>query len=142
MESIFVIFRPIRIIFINAKRASLAVVFTTVFIDLMGFGILIPILPAFASRNLGISDTEIGIIVAIYSFMQFVFNPILGRLSDKIGRRPIIVSMLLITSASYLVFSIADSFLLLFLSRMIAGLGGNNISVAQAYIADITSKKR
>lgn len=123
------------------KKASLIVVFTTVFIDLMGFGILIPILPAFASRNLGITDTEIGIIVAAYSFMQFIFNPILGKISDRIGRRPIILSTLLITAISYLIFSIADSFFLLLLSRMFAGLGGSNISVAQAYIADITSKQ-
>ncbi len=105
----------------------------------MGFGILIPILPTFASKLLGISDFGIGVIVASFSFMQFVFNPILGKLSDRYGRRPFIVGSLLLTSSSYIIFSYADSFFLLLLSRMLGGIGGSNISVAQAYIADITS---
>ena len=122
------------------KQASLSIIFATVFIDLMGFGILIPILPTFASTNLGISDFSIGIIVAVYSFNQFVFNPILGRLSDRIGRRPVIILTLMTTGISYLIFSIADSFFILLVSRLLAGFGGSNIGVAQAYIADITEK--
>ncbi len=120
------------------SRPSLAVIFLTVFIDLMGFGILIPILPTFASKELGVSDFGIGIVVASFSFMQFLFNPILGKLSDKYGRRPFIVGSLLLTSTSYIIFSYANSFFLLLLSRMLGGIGGSNISVAQAYIADIT----
>ncbi len=123
------------------KKASLSIIFATVFIDLLGFGILIPILPIFASKQLHISDFEIGMIVAIFSLIQFLFNPILGKVSDKIGRRPIIVTTLLITASSYILFSFAHSFLLLFLSRMLAGFGGSNIGVAQAYIADITTKE-
>lgn len=123
------------------NKASLTIIFATVFIDLMGFGILIPILPTFASKELGISDFSIGLIVAIYSLMQFFFNPVLGKLSDRIGRRPLILITLLLTAVSYTIFSFATSFLILFLSRMLAGLGGSNISVAQAYIADITSKE-
>lgn len=123
------------------KKASLSVIFLTVFIDLMGFGILIPILPTFASKELGISDFEIGTLIAIYSLVQFLFNPVLGKISDRIGRRPIILISLLLTSASYIMFSFADSFLLLFLSRLLAGFGGSNIGVAQAYIADITTKE-
>jgi len=123
------------------NKASLSIIFVTVFIDLMGFGILIPILPTFASKELGISDFSIGIIVAVYSLMQFVFNPVLGKLSDRIGRRPLILITLLITAISYSIFSFATSFLILFISRMLAGLGGSNISVAQAYIADITTKE-
>ncbi len=123
------------------KKASLSIIFATVFIDLMGFGILIPILPTFASTKLGISDFNIGIIVAMYSFNQFIFNPVLGRLSDRIGRRPVIIVTLMITGFSYLIFSVADSFLILLLSRMLAGFGGSNIGVAQAYIADITEKE-
>ena len=72
-------------------KASLTIIFITVFIDLLGFGLLIPILPTFASKALAISDFEIGIIVASFSFMQFIFNPIIGSYSDKIGRRPIIL---------------------------------------------------
>ena len=122
-------------------KASLSVIFATVFIDLMGFGILIPILPTFASKDLNISDFGIGTIVAVYSLVQFLFNPILGRLSDRLGRRPIILISLLTTAVSYLIFSAAHSFFLLFFSRMLAGFGGSNIGVAQAYIADITTKK-
>jgi len=123
------------------NKASLTVIFITIFIDLMGFGILIPILPTFASKQLGISDFGIGSIVAIYSLMQFFFNPIMGRISDRYGRRPIILITQLMTAASYVIFSFSNSFILLFFSRMLAGLGGSNIGVAQAYIADITSKE-
>ncbi len=122
------------------SKSALTIIFITVFIDLMGFGILIPILPTFASKELHISDFGIGVIVASFSFMQFIFNPIFGRISDKIGRKPIIVLSLLITSLSYLWFSFADSFIILLLSRMLAGFGGSNISVAQAYIADVTDE--
>jgi len=122
-------------------KASLSIIFLTVFIDLLGFGLLIPILPTFASKQLAISDFEIGIIVAAYSFMQFIFNPIIGSYSDRVGRRPIIIITLLITALSYLVFSFANTFIVLLASRMIGGFGGSNIAVAQAYIADITSEK-
>lgn len=122
-------------------KASLSIIFITVFIDLLGFGLLIPILPTFASKELAITDFEIGIIVASFSFMQFIFNPIIGSYSDKVGRRPIILASLLITSISYIVFSFATSFLILLFSRMLAGFGGSNIAVAQAYIADVTTEK-
>ncbi|PKL82038.1 MAG: tetracycline resistance MFS efflux pump [Ignavibacteriae bacterium HGW-Ignavibacteriae-3] len=123
------------------NKASLGIIFLTIFIDLMGFGILIPILPTFASKDLGISDFGIGAIVAIYSLMQFVFNPMFGRLSDRIGRRPVILFTQLLTATSYIIFAFSNSFALLFFSRMLGGLGGSNIGVAQAYIADITSKE-
>ncbi len=123
------------------NKKTLSIIFITVFIDLLGFGVLIPILPTFATKEIGISEFQIGVIVAIFSLMQFIFNPILGSLSDKIGRKLIIVSSLLLTSFSYLIFSITDSFFLLIISRMLAGIGGSNIGVAQAYIADITTKE-
>ncbi|MEW6702526.1 MAG: MFS transporter [Bacteroidota bacterium] len=125
---------------VNRNKASLGVIFLTIFIDLMGFGILIPILPAFALR-LNISDFGIGIIVAIFSLMQFFFNPILGRLSDRVGRRPLILITQLLSAISYLIFSFSASFAVLFFSRLLGGLGGSNIGVAQAYIADITTKE-
>lgn len=121
------------------KNKSLLIIFFTVFVDLLGFGIVIPIIPNFASHELQVSDTNIGIIIAIYSFIQFLFNPVVGKLSDKFGRRPVIISTLLISSFAYMMFSIADSFWILFLSRAIAGLGGSNLGAAQAYIADVTS---
>ncbi len=122
-------------------KASLSIIFITVFIDLLGFGLLIPILPTFASKELFISDFEIGIIVAAFSFMQFIFNPIIGSLSDKYGRRPIILITLLLTSISYIIFSFSTTFTILLFSRILGGFGGSNIAVAQAYIADVTSEK-
>lgn len=123
------------------KKASLTVIFLTVFINLMGFGILIPILPTFATKELGIFDFEIGIVIAIYSLVQFLFNPLLGKLSDRIGRRPVILVSLLLTVISYILFSFSTTFTILLLSRIIAGFGGSNIGVAQAYIADVTTKE-
>lgn len=123
----------------KSKKASLSVIFITVFIDLLGFGIMIPLLPTFGTKVLGISNFQIGLAIAVYSLMQFLFNPIMGRLSDKYGRRPIVLVSLSMTVASYLLFSVTDSFFLLMLSRTLAGLGGSNIGAAQAYIADITT---
>ncbi len=123
------------------KKASLSIIFFTVFIDLLGFGILIPILPLYATQKLNISDFEIGVIIASFSFVQFLFNPVLGKLSDKIGRRPLIISTLFLTALSYLLFTFSHNFWLLLLSRLIAGFGGSNIGVAQAYIADVTTKE-
>lgn len=123
------------------SKASLSIIFLTIFIDLMGFGILIPILPTFASKQLGATDFEIGIVVAVFSLMQFFFNPILGKLSDRIGRRPVILSTQFLTIISYLIFAFTHSLGLLIASRMLAGIGGSNIGVAQAYIADITTKE-
>ncbi|PIQ09404.1 MAG: tetracycline resistance MFS efflux pump [Ignavibacteriales bacterium CG18_big_fil_WC_8_21_14_2_50_31_20] len=123
------------------NKKALFIIFITIFIDLLGFGILIPILPTFASSQIGISDFGIGVLVAIYSLIQFLFNPIVGKLSDRIGRRPVILISLLLTSASYIIFSFSTTFLLIFLSRVLAGLGGSNIGTAQAYIADITDKE-
>jgi len=123
------------------KKTPLFIIFITVFIDLLGFGIVIPILPTFASNELGISDWGIGIIIAIYSLMQFVFNPVLGKLSDKYGRKKIIVNTLLVTALSYMLFSFSVNFILLFTARLLAGIGGSNIGAAQAYIADVTTEK-
>ncbi|MCF6268366.1 MAG: MFS transporter [Melioribacteraceae bacterium] len=122
------------------NKKALTIIFLTVFIDLLGFGILIPILPTFASGEIGISDFGIGVIIAIYSLTQFLFNPIIGRISDRVGRRPVILVTLLITSLSYIVFSFSTTFMILFASRLLAGIGGSNIGAAQAYIADITDK--
>jgi DHA1 family tetracycline resistance protein-like MFS transporter len=124
----------------NKNKASLSVIFVTIFIDLMGFGIIIPLLPGFALK-IGMSDFQIGMTVAIFSLMQFLFNPVLGKISDKIGRRPLILITQLISVIAYIIFGFSNSFLLLFISRMIAGIGGSNIAVAQAYIADITTKE-
>lgn len=121
------------------ESTALTLIFLTVFIDLLGFGLLIPILPAFGLKVLNIDETSIGIVISSYSFIQFIFNPIFGKISDKRGRKPVIVFCLLLNAIGYLLFSITNSFLLLLLSRIIAGIGGSSISVAQAYIADVTT---
>lgn len=115
------------------------ILFITVFVDLLGFGIVIPLLPMFAVR-LGISFVGIGAIMAIYSLAQFIFAPILGRVSDRIGRRPVIMLGLFGSSVGYLIYGFAGSFAGLFLSRAVHGMCAATISTAQAYIADTTDE--
>jgi multidrug resistance protein len=123
------------------KKTPLLLIFLTVFIDLLGFGILIPILPTFATKELGLEEAAIGIVIAIYSLTQLFFNPLFGKLSDKYGRRPVIVVSLLLNASGYILFSFTHSYLMLLLSRIIAGIGGSSIGVAQAYIADVTTRE-
>jgi len=125
----------------SKNRSSLSLIFTVVFVDLLGFGILIPILPTFAVKVLHVQESAIGIVIAIYSLVQFIFNPILGSLSDKHGRRNIILITLLLNAAGYIIFALTNSFAMLLISRVIAGVGGSSIGVAQAYIADVTTKE-
>jgi len=126
------------------RKPSLLVVFLTVFIDLIGFGIVVPLVPIF-SRHYGASGWVIGAIIASFSAMQFVFSPIWGRLSDRHGRRPILLISTAGAALSYVLFAIGSGFenhsaalWTLLVSRVFAGICGGNITVAQAYIADIT----
>jgi MFS family permease len=135
----------------NGTRRALAVVIAIVFIDLLGFGVVIPILP-FYVRSFGVSDVFIGLLAASYSIMQFLFAPILGRLSDQRGRRPVIMLSLVGSVLAWTVFGLAGEIGVLFgtvlavstlfSSRMLAGAMGGNIATAQAYIADITPPQR
>ena len=120
------------------RRASLLVLFLTVFIDLIGFGMVIPFLSYYA-REYGASGLAVGAVVGIYSIMQFFFAPVWGRLSDRVGRRPILLVSLVASTTGYLLFAFSHSLTVLFASRVIAGIGGANIGTAQAYIADSTS---
>ncbi|MEO8380916.1 MAG: MFS transporter [Acidobacteriota bacterium] len=120
------------------RRASLLVLFLTVFIDLIGFGMVIPFLSYYA-REYGASGLAVGSVVGIYSIMQFFFAPVWGRLSDRVGRRPILLVSLTASTIGYLLFAFTHSLSVLFLSRVIAGIGGANIGTAQAYIADSTT---
>jgi MFS transporter, DHA1 family, tetracycline resistance protein len=122
------------------KKTSLAVLFLTVFIDLIGFGMVIPFL-SFYAREYGANGTTVGMVVGIYSIMQFFFAPVWGRLSDRIGRRPVILISLTASCIGYFLFAFSRSLTLLFLSRIIAGAGGANIGTAQAYIADKTTSE-
>ena len=125
------------------KKPSLLIIFLTVFIDLIGFGLILPLLPIYA-KELGSSRFMIGALMSVYSLMQFAFAPIWGRLSDRIGRRPVLLVSTAGASVSYAIFAVAAGFqgttalALLFGSRMFAGICGANLTVAQAYIADIT----
>lgn len=112
----------------------------TVFVDLVGFGIIIPLLP-FYTASLGAGPTALGVLVASFSIMQFIFAPVMGGLSDRFGRRPIILVSLVGSFAGYLAFALADSLPMLFVSRITAGVASSNLSVAQAYIADTTQPK-
>jgi DHA1 family tetracycline resistance protein-like MFS transporter len=124
------------------KRSPLLVIFVTVFIDLVGFGIVIPVLPYYAEgTRFGATPREVGLLFASYSVMQLIFSPVLGRLSDKYGRRPILLISLLGTSIGFLILGFATTLLMLFIGRIIDGISGGNISTAQAYIADVTTKE-
>ncbi|MBI4343406.1 MAG: MFS transporter [Candidatus Omnitrophica bacterium] len=118
-------------------RSPLAVIFLTVFIDLVGFGIVIPVLPLYAQR-FGASPLVIGLLLGIYSAMQCLAAPLLGRLSDRVGRRPVLLLSILGTSLGFLLMGLAHTLQLLFIARVIDGITGGNISTAQAYIADVT----
>jgi MFS family permease len=118
-------------------RGPLLAVFLTVFIDLLGFGIVIPLLPIYSKAH-GASDLALGLLFASFSAMQLVFAPLWGRISDRMGRRRVLLIGLAGTSCSYLLFGLADSMTMLFVSRMLAGFFGANVPIAQAYIADVT----
>ena len=118
--------------------SPLVIIFVTVFIDLLGFGIIIPLLPFYA-ESFGANAFTIGLLGTSYSLMQFAFSPIWGRWSDRIGRRPIILVGLLGSCLSYVTMALAGSLVLLFAARIIGGIAGANIPTAQAYIADITT---
>jgi multidrug resistance protein len=122
------------------RRDVPRIVFLTVFIDLVGFGIVIPLLPLYAERYRP-SPMAFGLLMASYSAMQFVFAPILGRLSDRYGRRPVLIVSLLGTAIGYLVFAFARSLGALFFSRLLDGATGGNIATAQAVIADTTTRE-
>lgn len=122
---------------IENPRRALAVVFAIVFVDLLGFGILIPIIPLYA-ESFGANELVVGLLLASYSITQFVFAPILGRLSDERGRRPILLLSLIGSTLAWTMFGLAGSLLVLFVARLLAGAMGGNIATAQAYIADIT----
>ena len=123
----------------NKKQVSL--IFLAIFIDMIGFGIVIPILP-FAAENFGADGFMLGIFVASFSLMQFIFSPLWGMLSDKVGRRPVILVGLLGSSLSFLVFGLSTNLFVLFASRILSGIfTAATLPTVQAYMADITSDK-
>lgn len=125
----------------NRQRSSLPIILFTVFLDLIGFGIVIPILPLYAEK-FHASPFQIGALVGAYSAMTFVFAPILGRISDRVGRRPVLLYSLIGSAIGFFVMGSAHALWLLFVARIIDGISGGNIGTAQAYIADITPDEK
>src|ERR1700741_2130509 len=100
------------------KKAAIPVLFLTIFIDLLGFGIVFPLLPGYA-KELEIKDAYIGILMGSFAFVQFFAAPFWGGLSDKIGRRPVILISTLISMISYFVFGFANTFAIILMSRIL-----------------------
>jgi len=125
------------------RKSALLVVFLTVFIDLLGFGIVLPLLPIYAKEfTLDSSGIVLGLLMASFSAMQFLFAPVWGRLSDHIGRRPVLLIGLTGSVIFYTLFGLATawcSLFWMFISRIGAGVAGATIPTAQAYIADVTT---
>jgi MFS transporter, DHA1 family, tetracycline resistance protein len=117
--------------------SPLAIIFLTIFVNLVGFGIIIPLLPFYA-ETFGASPLAIGLLFASFSLSQLVASPILGDLSDRWGRRPVLIFSLLGTVLSFVMLALAKNLPMLFAARIVDGLSGGNITTARAYIADIT----
>jgi DHA1 family tetracycline resistance protein-like MFS transporter len=119
------------------KKSPLASILAIVFIDLIGFGMIIPILPLYAQRFQA-TEWQIGLLLASYSFMQFLASPILGWFSDRYGRKPVLLCSLIGSATGYILMADANSLTMLFLARILAGVAGASVGTASAYIADIT----
>lgn len=124
----------------NKEKYQIAIIWVTIFLDLMGVTLIIPFINEFVEQ-LGGDERHAGFLLASYALMQFIFAPVLGKISDKYGRRPILLFGMIGAFFAFLIFGFATQLWLLFASRMLAGLSNANISVAQAYIADITTKE-
>ena len=120
------------------RKSPLLILFVAVFLDLLGFGMVLPLLPYYAVR-FGADAFAVGALLAAYSLAQLIFSPVWGGLSDRIGRRPVLIGSLFASAASLVAFGLANSLALLFASRVLAGVASATIGVAQAYIADATT---
>lgn len=121
-------------------RPALPVLFSVVVVDLIGFGIVMPILPFYA-RELSADGSELGLLLTAWAAAQFVFAPVWGRLSDRIGRRPVLLLTVAGTSASLFLLAVSTSLAGMLVARVLAGVFAANISVASAYISDVTSEQ-
>lgn len=122
------------------QNRRLFAIFLIVFIDLLGFGLILPLLPYYA-ETFGATDFQVGLLVAVYAAAQFIATPILGRLSDRVGRRPVLLISIAGNLVGFIILALARSLGMLFIARIIAGFTGGNISVAQAYISDVTDAR-
>ena len=122
------------------NRSTLPILFSVIVVDLVAFGIIIPVLPAYA-KDLGESAVVLGLLLSTHAALQFIFSPIWGRLSDRIGRRPVMLFSMLGTSASMVVLGLAGSLEGLLIARILSGIFSANISVATAFVADVTKEE-
>ena len=126
----------------SPRKGSLLVIFLAVFIDLLGFGMVVPLLPTYA-KDFGTDEhgIQIALLMASFSAMQFLFAPVWGRLSDRIGRRPVLLVSIFGSCVFQLGYALSSSFGYLMVSRALSGACGANIGAAQAYVADVTDAR-
>ncbi len=124
----------------TTKRAQLGIIFLTIFIDMVGFGIVIPVLPRYA-EHYDATPVQNGLLIAAFSFAQFFAAPIWGMISDRVGRKPVLFVSILGTAGGFMLMGFATTLWMLFAARLIDGFAGGNIGTAQAYVADITTKE-
>nr|WP_290665592.1 MFS transporter [Ardenticatena sp.] len=122
------------------RKKELLIIFAIIFVNLIGFGIIIPLLPLYAVE-FGATEWQVGLLFASYSVAQLIATPILGALSDRYGRRPILLVSLLGTVVSFVMMALANSLAMLFLARIVDGISGGNIPTARAYISDVTTRE-
>lgn len=125
----------------SKTRNQLALIFLTIFIDMVGFGIVIPVLPRYA-EHYGATAIQNGLLIASFSFAQFFASPLLGKLSDRVGRKPVIFVSIVGTAFGFFLMGTAQTLAMLFVARIIDGIAGGNIGAAQAYIADVTPREK
>src|SRR6186713_982500 len=130
----------------TSRRAALSFIFVTVLIDFIGFGIILPVLPELIAKLIhgGLSDAARygGWLLFAYAFMQFLFAPVMGGLSDRFGRRPVLLFSLFGFGIDYLFLAFAPSIGWLFVGRLVAGITGASFTTASAYIADISTPEK
>ena len=124
----------------SSRSSPLLPIFLIVLVDVLGLTIILPLLPFYA-QSYGASATQVGLLVSTYAFCQLIAGPILGKMSDHAGRKPLLIVSQIGTFIGFLVLASAHSLWLVFLSRVIDGITAGNLSLAQAYIADVTEPK-
>ena len=122
------------------RHLQFFVIFLTILLSTIGFGVCIPVLPLYAEK-FGASEFTNGLLTGVFALVMFVFAPLWGKLSDRIGRRPVLIFSVLGSAVGYFIMGWAGSLMWLFVARIIDGASGGNIAAAQAYIADITSQE-
>ena len=125
----------------DSSRSAFTTITNVVIVDFLGYGILIPIIPLYA-EHFGASEFVVGLLIASYALMQFLFAPILGQLSDRYGRRSLLLASIAGNAVAYVLFGLAGSIAVLFVARLLSGTMAGNVAVAQAYVGDILPRER